>query len=339
MRRHACYLVVIVAMFLLPAEASAFSAAIEGGVLRFQADPEEGQQVVSLSYEAGAYRLVTAPRTSFARQRLGPGCARDARGLSDGISCNGAGVVAVEVALGDGDDIFTIGTSGVPVSYSGGEGRDQAEYLAFASGAPRVVMDNDGVADDGPGRHDNIRSDVESLWGEGEPDTLGAGPKPTLLVPGGGDDIARGGPADDVIHAVLVSTGGDSRGPIFELFPAGRDKVSCGAGSDSVVADRRDDVAGDCEIVGRDGARWRNRPAYAFVGSDHADRIALSTILPPTTWMRTIVSSGRGNDRIDARDASFKQRPGDVIHCGAGRDIVYADGADRAFKDCERVRR
>jgi Tol biopolymer transport system component len=55
------------------------------------------------------------------------------------------------------------------------------------------------------------------------------------LYPGGGADVVRAGPGDDVIDAA----GG------------GRDVISCGPGADLVVADRSDHVSGDCERVVR----------------------------------------------------------------------------------------
>ena len=44
-------------------------------------------------------------------------------------------------------------------------------------------------------------------------------------------------------------------------------------------------------------------------------------------------SGGSGADTIRAKD---KTR--DIIRCGAGRDVVFADKVDRVAKDCERVR-
>ncbi|MEA2218209.1 MAG: 6-phosphogluconolactonase [Solirubrobacteraceae bacterium] len=55
---------------------------------------------------------------------------------------------------------------------------------------------------------------------------------------------------------------------------------------------------------------------------------------------RDVLTGGRGADRIDARDASRGgRRRGDVVRCGAGRDVVLADRLDRVADDCERVRR
>jgi len=43
---------------------------------------------------------------------------------------------------------------------------------------------------------------------------------------------------------------------------------------------------------------------------------------------------GRGRDTFEARDGTR-----DSVSCGAGRDLVYADGADVVARDCELVRR
>ena len=46
------------------------------------------------------------------------------------------------------------------------------------------------------------------------------------------------------------------------------------------------------------------------------------------------VYAGAGRDVINSRD-----RYGDVIWCGPGRDVVFADRKDKVSRDCERVRR
>lgn len=47
-----------------------------------------------------------------------------------------------------------------------------------------------------------------------------------------------------------------------------------------------------------------------------------------------IVEGGSGNDVSYTRDGAR-----DVVRCGRGRDVVYADRADRVARDCEVVRR
>lgn len=46
-----------------------------------------------------------------------------------------------------------------------------------------------------------------------------------------------------------------------------------------------------------------------------------------------VLLAGRGNDVVRARDGTR-----DAIGCGPGRDLVYADRADRVARDCELVR-
>ena len=47
-----------------------------------------------------------------------------------------------------------------------------------------------------------------------------------------------------------------------------------------------------------------------------------------------------GDDRIDARDASARdRRRADVVICGPGRDVALVDRNDRVAPNCERVRR
>ncbi len=47
-----------------------------------------------------------------------------------------------------------------------------------------------------------------------------------------------------------------------------------------------------------------------------------------------------GDDRIDARDASARdRRRADVVICGPGRDVALVDRRDRVAPNCERVRR
>jgi TolB protein len=64
------------------------------------------------------------------------------------------------------------------------------------------------------------------------------------LVGGDGNDRLRGGSGADVL------IGGRGRDVVI-AWDRFRDRVSCGPGHDSVVVDRRDRVAGDCERVSR----------------------------------------------------------------------------------------
>jgi Ca2+-binding RTX toxin-like protein len=106
----------------------------------------------------------------------------------------------------------------------GGPGRDTikgkngADKLQGQGGSDRIVG--------GKGK-DRIRG------GPGR-DTLIGGPGRDRIRGGGGADVIRGGGGNDRIH-----TAGDKKS----------DKVRCGKGKDTVVADRKDKIAKSCERV------------------------------------------------------------------------------------------
>jgi hypothetical protein len=140
---------------------------------------------------------------------------------------------------GAGDDVLA-GDAGAD-SISGGAGIDRADF----TGTPLRISLND-LADDGtPGEGDNVRGDVEDL--KADPGSAGAA---TLvgsdagnqlevlagtgtITGGAGSDHLLGGPGDDAIDA----------------RDGYADRVSCGAGTDSVKADQLDQVLSNCERV------------------------------------------------------------------------------------------
>ena len=86
----------------------------------------------------------------------------------------------------------------------------------------------------------------------------------------------------------------------------GRDTVATGAGADTVDASART-------------VRDLHRATYGWAGGG----------APGSS-----ISTGAGADRVSARN-----RRRDRIRCGAGRDVVLADGFDAVAADCERVGR
>jgi hypothetical protein len=253
--------------------------------------------------------------------------------------CDTQDVAAIDVALGDVDDNLSVASVQLPVTYSGGDGRDQVHYYSYdPPGGVAVAIDNDGVADDGPASRDNVMEDVEWLWGSSLNDTIGSGGNGASIWLGGGDDTGRGGGGDDVITSVSWSAGFNGPKLTWELSADGRDTVACGAGNDAVVGDGRDRVARDCEIVGREIPGARTGPRYEFLATARDDKVALARIVD-AQWTSTLVRAGAGNDRIDARDTNRGAGVNAVIRCGSGRDKVYADAGDRVSRDCERVLR
>lgn len=73
----------------------------------------------------------------------------------------------------------------------------------------------------------------DQLYGGGGKDTLRGGKGKDVLYGDAGEDLLRGRAGDDVIHA------DDGK----------RDRVNCGAGPDTVVADPRDLIGRGCEEV------------------------------------------------------------------------------------------
>jgi Ca2+-binding RTX toxin-like protein len=89
------------------------------------------------------------------------------------------------------------------------------------------------------------------------------------------------------------------------------DKISGAAGNDVI-----DEGAGNDQIVGGLG----NDQIAARPGND-------------------VIDGGGGRDGIFAGPIRARDGVRDVIACGLGRDIVYADKLDSVARDCERVPR
>jgi Ca2+-binding RTX toxin-like protein len=96
----------------------------------------------------------------------------------------------------------------------------------------------------------------DTLLGRGGDDTLLGGAGRDALAGGRGDDTLSGGAGPDVIDAAqrgrevdVVAGGGGN--DVIRARDGAVDRITCGSGRDRVVADRRDRVAGDCEVVRR----------------------------------------------------------------------------------------
>lgn len=121
------------------------------------------------------------------------------------------------------------------------------------------------------------------------------------LASGAGNDRVKGGDGDDLLS-------GDSANADF----AGDDLLIGGKGSDEVVGDRGADV-----LRGGPG-----NDSLDFIGGDRFQA------------GKDRVFGGGGRDLIDEHNDGAV----DVIDCGPGRDLVYADRSDRVRDNCEVVR-
>jgi hypothetical protein len=102
---------------------------------------------------------------------------------------------------------------------------------------------NDRADDGESGERDNVRSDVEGLYGGAAGDTLAGNSRANTLDGGPGADDITGGRGTDGLYGGA----GDDR---IDAADGAVDVVDCGAGRDRATVDRVDRVTG-CE---RDGA-------------------------------------------------------------------------------------
>lgn len=146
---------------------------------------------------------------------------------------------------GDGDDRLDGGPGADDLH--GGSGIDATDLAFLGDPAVGLTATLDDRADDGAtGEGDNVHSDVEDVSGSsvgpagaGTVTLVGSAQTNILTVVAGsgavdggaGNDILTGGPLDDTI----VSRDGFA------------DRVTCGAGTDSVLADGLDAVTPSCE--------------------------------------------------------------------------------------------
>ncbi len=121
-----------------------------------------------------------------------------------------------------------------------------------------------GRADDelyGGDNGDRLLSDLGNDWAQGGdgPDELFGQEHNDRVVGGLGIDDINGGAGDDKLYDGAVDEsytdtfrGGDDDDTIYsDNYPAHKDIVDCGSGTDKVFADRLDAVAADCEKVDR----------------------------------------------------------------------------------------
>jgi len=162
---------------------------------------------------------------------------------------------------GRGDDILLASGFGDDADVlAGGRGTDAVDYSDAVAG---VRVDLDGRADDGvAGEQDNVRPDIEDIFGSRfrdvlrgggaanditggrGADTLAGGKGPDGLAGGDGADRIVGGKGRDLL------AGGGSADRITSR-DGGPDEVLCGSALDRVKADRSDRIAADCDRVRR----------------------------------------------------------------------------------------
>lgn len=251
----------VLALLAVAAPADAATVWVQGTELRVNAAPGEANAVV-VGEEFGIDGSPTLTVDDFgAPLAAGTGCTGDPL-LSPRVSCQAAGVTAIEVATGDGDDSVTV-TVPLAVRAFGGAGDD---VLASSGGAD--------LLDGGDG---NDRLDA----GEGDDTLLG----------GVGDDELHGGPGADRLDGDRGHDSADgAEGNDYILVRDRRsDAAFCGAGRDRVRAEVLDSLDFSCERVdyGPPGSVGSLRPVTGrgrFVpipgqGGARIDRRVLADVL------------------------------------------------------------
>lgn len=182
-----------------------------------------------------------------------------------------------------------------------------------------------------------------------EPARTSDAARASLLQPGCPRDAAQkvGTPGADTI--VGSSLGSDVifglAGDHFLAGGAGRDCLYGGDGDDRLLGgrglDRLYGGPGADRLDGEDGMGDALAGAAAHEGHG-GDRLFGEAGKDRLTDVRgsALLSGGAGNDRIDSRDASRRdRRVADTVLCGTGDDVVIADEADKVAADCEHVTR
>ena len=156
-----------------------------------------------------------------------------------------------------------------------------------------------------------------------EPDTGSVTPR-TIRGTLGNDVLQGSGGIDSIFgrdgNDRLFAKGGDD----YVDGEDGQDELHGGPGDDVLAGRRGSDViygdAGDDRITGDRGSDriFGGHGNDTIFGNFNPDRI----------------EGGPGNDRINVVHGDH-----DVVRCGPGEDVVFADSGDAVSKDCESVRR
>ena len=237
---------------------------------------------------------------------------------------------------GSGNDVL-IGNAGADVM-SGGDGIDRVDYGAETVG---VVVTLDNVANDGaPGENDNVKDDIENIYGSNFDDNLAADVHVNIIHGRGGNDTIAGASGNDSLFGddgndVL----GGGKGDDFLSGGLGTDIISGSIGNDT--ADYSDHTAAvnlSLDNTANDGAAGENDFIEADVenlnggsGNDVVVGDANPNILHGGAG-DDVISGGAGSDKLfgDAGNDNLRGRDGekDTLDGGTGSDIGVKDPID-----------
>lgn len=178
---------------------------------------------------------------------------------NDTISGGDAGNCTTDIDVlngGDNDDVFMMGPApDCSDTVNGGAGTDRADYqyrvLALGISLNNAADDGDDASEEG----DNVKNDVEQLFGGAEDDVITGGTGNDDLRGGAGDDTISGGGGNDTLvgHAGDDTLNGDAGDDVFPCEGTDADYVS------HVAADRAKGLGGD---IINGGAGTRDKVDY-----------------------------------------------------------------------------
>jgi hypothetical protein len=234
--RRSVLVVALVTLLGAPGVASAGTVSAEDGRLALAAAAGEANAV----HVAPADGVVVV--TDAVALDAGPGC--EAVGATT-ARCEAAGLEAVTIELGDGDDTVSAAELAVPLDLSGGPGSDTVD-LRERSGGTCVALQPAEQFCHGDDVHDVLGPDVERLvFGDGPDVIVGGGrPEPPIEVHGGGgdDDLTVGGG-----HHVVFAGPGDDKVVSAGWSYGAADDIHCGTGHDTAYPGWNDPIDDDCE--------------------------------------------------------------------------------------------
>ncbi|MEH3055259.1 MAG: calcium-binding protein [Patulibacter minatonensis] len=225
---------------------------------------------------------------------------------------------------GTGDDKLRAGSVIGPDTFVGGSGTDRVDYSARTSSV--IVSPTGGAANDGAsGELDDIRTDVEEIYGSQANDVLyGGSSVPAVLRAGNGDDLLFGGSAGAVLDGGL-----------------GSDDLYSGSANDTADYSQRTDAVVIDQTGGRSGSLT---DAGEYDTVDAAIKTIKGSANTQTNAARGRYIDGAGNHTyIGLGPTHVTDGPGndtyklgvgsDFVDDGAGNDTYDGGAGDDQFND------
>ncbi len=232
-----------------------------------------------------------------------------------------AGGDAADTILG-GDGVDQLSGGRQADDFSGGEGDDLVDFSDHTQ-AVKVTIDD--VANDGGsagGEKDNVRTDVENVFGTQQNDTLTGSGLANTLTGGAGNDTINGGGGDDELF-------GDGQ---FPSATAGNDQLSGDGGDDQLLGGAgADTLAGGGDFDVADYSRHAGATSLTVTIDNLAGDGAAGENDNVTDTVEGVVA-GAGDDTITGNSAAnvlFGGPGSDQLNGGGGPDLL--DGETPGF--------